>query len=757
MTTPYQGGQCQGTTYTVTLVATNFNTRFGPCGQTYQAIAGVTGPVYGLDNYQGFVTVSAANGSNFTSPSISNDASKGCADYFTLAVHGTDAAIISIVRADGQPDNCGNVPSPPPEHPCNPAPGEPACPVTTPASSDFDVHSGAVTEQVDLVTYQSLGEPRGLSLRYSSLTADPRPILHFRYSQVFNPYQTLIGRLTIQRGSYTYRVPGYPRAEYGLVGSENFWSVPTINTSGYKNGVIDAALQADLRDQPSGEYTYSWQRSIQYIDATNPQFTALGAAETGSFIHVNRVNSPFGAGWALADWQEIITNPNGNLILLDGDGTQLRFGPPASAGAPYSSPAGDFSRLEKLADNTYRRTLPDRTLYTFNAQGKLTGIKDRNNNLTQYVYNGTGQLTQIIDPVNFTTTFTYTGTRITQITDPANRITKLEYNATGDLIKLTHPDNAVWQWEYQSHRMSASIDPRNNRASIRYDSFGRATEATRRDGSIVKIEPVAVKGLSVASQTSSFQAPPPAYRWPDAQANSPIVTYTDGNGRKLSIQVDRRGSAVSYTDEIGPIQSIQYNAQNLVQTQTNGRGQPTNYSYNSQGNVTQVTDTLSGANGRRYSYDATFNQLASVTDELGRQTLYDIDPANGNVRAMTQAVGTVGGTDDQITRYTYTSRGLVNTITDALNRVTAFTYSTAGRRTKVTLAQGTADESVLNYTYVFTSGVLATVTDARGNVTKFFYDAFNRLIRVEEPDPDGTGAQTGPITRLRCQWQPHPG
>jgi RHS repeat-associated protein len=135
-----------------------------------------------------------------------------------------------------------------------------------------------------------------------------------------------------------------------------------------------------------------------------------------------------------------------------------------------------------------------------------------------------------------------------------------------------------------------------------------------------------------------------------------------------------------------------------------------------------------------------------MTDELGRQTIYDIDPANGNVRSMNQVVGTVGGTDDPVTRYTYTAQGLVSTITDALGRVTAFTYNAQGHRTQTVIAQNTTDVSTLKYAYD-SAGNLNTLTDARNQQTKFFYDSFNRVIRVEEPDPDGTGPLTGPITR----------
>ena len=43
-------------------------------------------------------------------------------------------------------------------------------------------------------------------------------------------------------------------------------------------------------------------------------------------------------------------------------------------------------------------------------------------------------------------------------------------------------------------------------------------------------------------------------------------------------------------------------------------------------------EILGTASGKHYTYDPTFSQVTSFTDELGHQTLYDIDPANGNVR-----------------------------------------------------------------------------------------------------------------------------
>ena len=39
------------------------------------------------------------------------------------------------------------------------------------------------------------------------------------------------------------------------------------------------------------------------------------------------------------------------------------------------------------------------------------------------------------------------------------------------------------------------------------------------------------------------------------------------------------------------------------------------------------------------------------------------------------------------------------------------------------------------------------VTDALGRVTTFEYDARNRLTQITDPDPDGAGALAAPVTR----------
>ena len=89
---------------------------------------------------------------------------------------------------------------------------------------------------------------------------------------------------------------------------------------------------------------------------------------------------------------------------------------------------------------------------------------------------------------------------------------------------------------------------------------------------------------------------------------------------------------------------------------------------------------IGGTSQRTFTYDETFNQLESIIDERGNLTLFEINSETGNRDLMRRVVGEVdsaanGETDDVVTTYTYTSSGLINTVTDALGRVTDYDYN----------------------------------------------------------------------------------
>jgi hypothetical protein len=49
-------------------------------------------------------------------------------------------------------------------------------------------------------------------------------------------------------------------------------------------------------------------------------------------------------------------------------GMEVSFEASALVTGAYMAPPGDFSTLERLADGTFRRTMKDGTVYSFNSQ-----------------------------------------------------------------------------------------------------------------------------------------------------------------------------------------------------------------------------------------------------------------------------------------------------------------------------------------------------------------------------------------------------
>ncbi len=147
-----------------------------------------------------------------------------------------------------------------------------------------------------------------------------------------------------------------------------------------------------------------------------------------------------------------------------------------------------------------------------------------------------------------------------------------------------------------------------------------------------------------------------------------------------------------------------------------------------------------------FSYDPVFNVAVSKTDELGRVKRFGLD-ANGNVISLRHETGG----DDVVSTLTYTDDGQIETVTDPLGRVERRTYDAQGRLATTTYAEGTADEAAVSFEYdpATTAGLAGLATafvDELGRRTAFEYDVMNRLVNFTEPDPDGSGPLTAPVS-----------
>src|SRR5258708_1134284 len=129
-------------------------------------------------------------------------------------------------------------------------------------------------------------------------------------------------------------------------------------------------------------------------------------------------------------------------------------------------------------------------------------------------------------------------------------------------------------------------------------------------------------------------------------------------------------------------------------------GRVTTFAYDYKSTIQSITRAYGTVDAATtsYTYDPTFNRLASITDPLTHVKTIAIDPPTGNTTSITFPVGY------QIT----------------------FTYNPAGQPMNVSDNSETASFS-------YKLGLLDSTTDGLGNTSRFTYDAVGRLLTAADP------------------------
>ncbi len=160
------------------------------------------------------------------------------------------------------------------------------------------------------------------------------------------------------------------------------------------------------------------------------------------------------------------------------------------------SPPGDYSTLTLLEDGTYTRRTKYGDVSTFDSEGLLQTMADRNGNTTRFDYDASQLLTSMTDPVGKVTEFSYTDSRLASVVDPANRTTSFEYDPDGNLIQVTLPDGSIRQFAYDAnHLMSSQTDQRGFTTQYVFNSAGQFMQSTQADGSVRSLIPAQSIGL----------------------------------------------------------------------------------------------------------------------------------------------------------------------------------------------------------------------------------------------------------------------
>ncbi len=280
-------------------------------------------------------------------------------------------------------------------------------------------------------------------------------------------------------------------------------------------------------------------------------------------------------------------NYNSRLTIFDDGSVSVRY--PNGSGAFFTNnsgtltpPQGVNDALVKNGDNTYTLTTPAQVKLNYDTTGKLTSIKDRNNNNTTLAYNGSGYLSTVTDPGGRQLTFTSDGSgRITLITDPLTRTVGFSYDANGDLATVTDVKGGTTTYTYDNHKLKTLTDSNGNlQTTTTYDNGNRVVEQ-----------------LDAANGTTCFYyGSGPAY----TSAKCPGVTpapvagqtiMIDPRGNKQIHQFDTSFRPTGIEDALGNDTVFTYEATGALCS-----SRP-----NNNGNLCAVTDPR--GNSTRYTYD----------------------------------------------------------------------------------------------------------------------------------------------------------
>ncbi|HEU4722060.1 MAG TPA: RHS repeat-associated core domain-containing protein, partial [Gemmatimonadaceae bacterium] len=247
-----------------------------------------------------------------------------------------------------------------------------------------------------LPTTTTYGKARTPTLIYSSRTAKPSVMLAANVS--LDPALTP----TSIQGTVTFNNILSPTTTYTTPVGNYDWQ-PAWSNGSYRR--ISMQVNALSFGPPNtgletGAYRYTFE-----VRATQNGVTST-ATDTGTFVIVNRVNSPFGAGWWLAGFEQVI-GLDANRILWIGGDASTRMYQRVLTGSGTMYVAENVDRPDSLASQTnscaaacyYARLLPNKTRIDFNTLGLHVQTVNALGHVTSFGWDGAGKLTSITLPV----------------------------------------------------------------------------------------------------------------------------------------------------------------------------------------------------------------------------------------------------------------------------------------------------------------------------------------------------------------------
>ncbi|RYG14866.1 MAG: RHS repeat protein [Burkholderiales bacterium] len=453
---------------------------------------------------------------------------------------------------------------------------------------------------------------------------------------------------------------------------------------------VKSQLEVDFTDP--GQHPLHFSRTFR-SDRVDPGSVGRRRAPAG-----------LGNGWRHS-FSMGLHNADGmiQLEMEDGSTVTFRYAENGPLGG-YWQPLVGNDKLENSAsgDWIYRRASDDSTwLYSAAA---LVSITARNGWTTTFARNAEGRLSRVTNHFGRSIAFIYTPNGwLASVTLPDGQSVAYAADSAERLVQVTNADGTRKSYIYElpgSDLLTGIIDENGARyATFIYDNAGRAT-STEHAGGVERFT------VAYGGPLRSVGTPLGARHTLQISVAAGVALITGssqpigGQGTDAAARVQNPdGTMFSETDFLGVTRRLSWNARQLPLSVTDAAGTPEERTVNTVWHdVLRLPLSITSA-GLKIDY--TYDTLGRKSNE----TWTDI----------------VSG-QSRVTAWTYTARGLVETMKDARGGVWRYGWDAAGNHISTTNPVGLSASQAYD-----PAGRLVLSTAFNGLTTTFAYDARGRL------------------------------
>ena len=418
-----------------------------------------------------------------------------------------------------------------------------------------------------------------------------------------------------------------------------------------------------------------------------------------------------GYGWT-GTFSETVAVTDEGMTLTQADGADIHFTDEGSG--KYVSVA-DRMRVIGSEGDGWRLTEPDRRILTFDGEGRLAQITDRNGN-SQTVGHADGKLDHVEDNYGRRLDFTYNAAgRLETLTTPVGDFT-YTYDGQGNLGSVTRPDQTQRLYHYEdphdSHNLTQVTDGRGKSAVYEYDDQDRAVTSEAIGGS---------NRIRITYESATTRS------LTDSEGNTTTYEIQGANG------IGRVKSSSGSCGECPGTQGAEYKLDDRlrVSNRTDAKGNVTNLTHDDRGNL------------------LTRKEAVGTTEE--RTVTHTWDPDHNRVASVARASVAKPG-EETVRSFEYDTRGNLTEIgetglsgADSVSRTVTMTYNDAGQMLTIDGPRAdTADVVTFEYhpndpSEGLNRGMLKKITDPLGHETLF--DDYNGHGKPEKIT-DANGVET---------------